>query len=283
VSAEARDTVEESRCALDPQRLRAGLTWPSGPLARLSVVAESASTNSDALAALRSSSPPPHLSAFVADHQTAGRGRAGRTWETPAGTSMTASIVLRPEVARSAFGWVPMLVGLAAVRAFAALGIAARLKWPNDVVVETDDVDDIPGWGTERKIAGILCEVEDSAVVAGIGINVSQDRDELPVAHATSAFLAGALSLDREALLGRVVRELDALITAWERDPSSVRDLVEPVCSTIGRDVVVDVPGAAPLTGRAVGLSVEGGLELRLNDGELRAVLAGDVRVRSVG
>jgi BirA family biotin operon repressor/biotin-[acetyl-CoA-carboxylase] ligase len=194
---------------------------------------------------------------------------------------MTASVVLRPEVARSAFGWVPMLVGLAVVRSFAALGLRARLKWPNDVVVETDDVDEIPGWGTERKIAGILCEVDDDAVVAGFGINVNQDRDELPVAHATSMLLAGALSLDRGALLGRVVRELDALVAAWERDPASARDLVSPACSTIGRDVVVDVPGANPLAGRAVGLSVEGGLEVRLGDGELRTVLAGDVRVRS--
>ncbi len=261
--------------------MRACLTWPSGPLQRLSVVPESESTNADALAALRSPSRPPHLSAFVADHQTAGRGRAGRAWETPAGTSMTASVVLRPEVARSAFGWVPMLVGLAVVRSFAALGLRARLKWPNDVVVETDDVDEIPGWGTERKIAGILCEVDDDAVVAGFGINVNQDRDELPVAHATSMLLAGALSLDRGALLGRVVRELDALVAAWERDPASARDLVSPACSTIGRDVVVDVPGANPLAGRAVGLSVEGGLEVRLGDGELRTVLAGDVRVRS--
>ncbi len=281
MSDAARDSVEDSRGALDARQLSACLTWPSGPLGRLTVVAETESTNADALTAVRTTPRLPHLSAFVADHQTAGRGRAGRTWETPAGTSLTASIVLRPEVARSAYGWVPMLTGLAVVRAFAALGVAARLKWPNDVVVETDDVDEIPGWGTERKIAGLLCEVEDGAIVAGIGVNVSQDRDELPVAHATSMRLAGAQSLSRPALFGRIVRELDALLSAWERDPASARDLVSPVCSTIGRDIVVDVPGASPLSGRAIGLSGEGGLNVRLAGGDVRTVLAGDVRVRA--
>ena len=282
MSEDANDTVGDSRRPLDESHLRASLTWPSGPLARLTVVPSTESTNNDALAALRGASRLPHLSAFLTDHQTAGRGRAGRTWETPAGTSLTASVVLRPEVARASFGWVPLIVGLAVVRAFAALGMTARLKWPNDVVAETDDVDDIPGWGTERKVAGILCEVEDDAVVAGFGINVSQDRDELPVPHASSMRLAGALSLERAALFGRVVRELDALITAWERDPSSARELVERVCSTIGRDVTADVPGATPISGRAIGLSDEGGLDLRLASGETRTILAGDVRIRAV-
>ena len=281
MSVETRDSIGESRLALDGKQLTACLTWPSGPLARLTVVAESDSTNSDALAALRSGARVPHFSAFVADYQRAGRGRSGRTWETPAGTSLTMSIVLRPEVARAAFVWVPMLAGLAVVRALAGLGVSARLKWPNDVVVDLGDVEEVPGWGMDRKIAGILCEVELDAVVVGIGVNVSQRAEELPVAHAASLELAGATSLARGALFGRIVRELDAIILGWERDPSMAHDLVARACATIGETVVVEIPGAAPLSGTAVGLSTDGGLEVRLADGEMRTVLAGDVRVRA--
>jgi BirA family biotin operon repressor/biotin-[acetyl-CoA-carboxylase] ligase len=280
MSVETRDSIEDSRLALDGQQLLACLTWPSGPLAQLAVVAETDSTNADALAAVRSGARVPHLSAFLADHQRAGRGRGGRVWVTPPGTSLTMSVVLRPEVARGSFAWVPMLAGLAVVRAIAGVGVSARLKWPNDVVVESDDADEVRGWGTSRKVAGILCEVELDAVVVGIGINVSQTADELPVAHATSLELAGASSLARGALFGRVVRELDAIIIAWERDPATARELVARACATIGEDIVVDVPGAAPLSGTAVGLSSDGGLELRLASGEVRTVLAGDVRVR---
>lgn len=281
MSVETRDSVEESRLALDARQLVACLTWPSGPLARLTIVPETDSTNSDALASLRSPAGVAHLSAFVTDHQRAGRGRSGRTWETPQGTSLTMSVVLRPEVARASFIWVPMLAGLAVVRALAGLGVSARLKWPNDVMVDIDDADDIPGWGTGRKVAGILCEVELDAVVVGIGVNVSQRADEMPVAHATSLEVAGAASLSRGALLGRIIRELDALVLAWEREPVMAHDLVARACSTIGEDIVVEIPGAAPLTGTAVGLSADGGLEVRLVGGEMRTVLAGDVRVRT--
>ena len=281
MSVDTRDSIDESRLALDGQQLTACLTWPSGPLARLAVVPETDSTNTDALAAIRSGARVPHLSAFVADFQRAGRGRSGRTWETPAGTSLTMSIVLRPEVARASFVWVPMLSGLAVVRALAGLGLSARLKWPNDVVVDSVDGEDVPGWGTDRKVAGILCEVELDAVVVGIGVNVSQLAGELPVAHATSLELAGATSLARGALFGRVVRELDAIILAWERDPAMAQDTGARACATIGESVIVEIPGAAPLSGTAMGLSADGGLEVRLDGGEMRTVLAGDVRIRA--
>jgi BirA family biotin operon repressor/biotin-[acetyl-CoA-carboxylase] ligase len=281
MSVETRDSVEDSRLDLDARQLTACLTWPSGPLARLTIVAETDSTNSDALAALRSPGSVPHLSAFLAEHQRAGRGRSGRTWETASRTSLTVSVVLRPEVARASFVWVPMLAGLAVVRALAGLGVSARLKWPNDVIVDTGDTDELPGWGTGRKVAGILCEVELDAVVVGIGVNVSQRADELPVAHATSLQVAGAASLSRGALFGRIIRELDALVLAWERNPSIVHDLVARACATIGEDIVVEIPGAEPLSGTAVGLSGDGGLEVRLVSGEMRTVLAGDVRVRT--
>jgi BirA family biotin operon repressor/biotin-[acetyl-CoA-carboxylase] ligase len=250
------------------------------PLSRLDIVASSPSTNT-ALLGLVASQPDgwAHLSAYVADHQTAGRGRAGRSWATPARAALTGSYVLRPSVERSEYGWAPLVVGLATVRALRRQGVGAFLKWPNDVVVE-HGVRDIPEWGRWRKCVGILCEVVpgQDAIVAGIGINVSQEPGELPVPHAASLASLGAASLDRTALLRALVAELRDAVAAWERG-DDVAALVTNACATIGWDVAVDVPGGSPVTGTAVGLSAAGGLVVRTSGGD-REVLAGDVRVR---
>jgi len=258
---------------------------PSRPLSHLSVVAHSPSTNT-ALLAKAGSAPEewPHLSALVADHQTAGRGRAGRQWQTPASAACTSSFVLRPTgISRDAFGWAPLVVGLATVRALRTLGVGAMLKWPNDVVVEAG-VRDIPQWGKWRKVVGILCETipGQDALVAGIGINVSQSSAELPVPHAASLATLGATKLDRVALLRVLTAELADAVGMWEGtdDRGAIPAEVAKVCATIGWDVAIDVPGGSPVNGRAVGLSPIGGLLVQTASGERREILAGDVRVR---
>ena len=150
-----------------------------------------------------------HMSAFVTDHQTAGRGRAGRTWATPPRAALTGSFLLRPDIPREDYGWAPLVAGLATVRALRRSGIGAFLKWPNDVVVE-HGARDIAEWGRWRKCVGILCETvpDQDAIVAGIGINVSQSASELPVPHAASLATLGASSLDRVALLRALAAEL---------------------------------------------------------------------------
>ena len=253
---------------------------PGRPLSRLDIVASSPSTNS-ALLSLVASQPDAwaHLSAYVTDHQTAGRGRAGRSWATPARAALTGSYVLRPSVARADYGWAPLVVGLATVRALRRQGVGAFLKWPNDVVVE-HGVRDIPEWGRWRKCVGILCEVVpgQDAIVAGIGINVSQASGELPVPHAASLATLGASSLDRVALLRALAAELRDASNAWERG-DDIPALVTAACATIGWDVAVDVPGGTPVTGQAVALTAQGGLLVRTAKGD-QEVLAGDVRVR---
>lgn len=251
------------------------------PLTRVEVLAQSPSTNTRLLESLRVDGAGwPHLSALVADHQTAGRGRAGRTWVTPRGAALTVSFVLRPvEVPREDFGWAPLVAGLATVRALRRVGVGAWLKWPNDVVVEAG-ARDIAGWGRWRKVVGILCESgRDDAVVAGIGINVSQGAAELPVPHAASLASLGATDLDRVALLRVLGAELRETSAQW-RSGQSMREQVERVLATVGWDVAVDVPEGAPVTGVAVGLADGGGLLVRTPSGDLRELLAGDVRVR---
>lgn len=265
------------------------MVGPERVLARLELVKQSPSTNTALLSLVQQDADAwPHMSAYATDHQTAGRGRSGREWSTPARAALTASFVLRPAVKREALGWAPLVVGLAAVRALRRMGTGAYLKWPNDVVVE-HGAREIPEWGRWRKCAGILCEVvpEQDAIVAGIGINVSQEATELPVPHAASLATLGAESLDRVALLRVLAAELRDAVDAWvaeqeSRDVpagTSTPDAVAAACATLGWDVTVDVAAGPPVTGTAVALAPSGGLVVRTASGDV-TVLAGDVRVR---
>lgn len=296
-------THDDSRDQLPAERLAALVTASRAPLttdalatlaggqaalAALAVTKASPSTNSDLLAALAAEPEQwPHMSALVADHQTAGRGRAGREWLTPKGAALTVSYVLRPKLPRERWGIVPLVVGLAAVKTMRSMGIQASLKWPNDVVVDCTGHDardgdggDIAGWGPLRKIAGILCEVYEDAVVAGVGVNVSQSASELPVPHAASLVTVGAKQLDRAMLLEALSQRVAAEIGAAEADPAGFVVEVASVTCTLGREVVVDRADAPPLTGVAEGIGADGSLLVRTTAGERVEVTAGDVRLR---
>lgn len=257
----------------------ASLVGGDGALTGLAVTAASPSTNSELLAALAAEPAAwPHMSALVADHQTAGRGRAGREWNTPRGAALTVSFVVRPRLDPERWGLVPLAVGLACVRALRADGVHAMLKWPNDVVVSVEG-HGVDGWGKLRKVAGILCERQDDVVVSGIGINVSQTAEELPVPHAASLAMVGG-HLDRRALLDALARRLAEAVGEAERDPDAFVADVEVVTSTLGQQVVVESPGQPPLSGKAVGLGADGSLTIRTAVGEDVPVHAGDVRLR---
>mgnify|MGYP005813420483 CR=1 FL=1 len=270
----------------DADRLRRLLLPPAGPLARLEVVDEVGSTNTalaDELRAAPSLWPTPGL--LLAERQTAGRGRAGRTWLTPAGTSLTGTFVVRPTLPPETLGWLPLLAGLAAVTALrATAGVRAFLEWPNDVVVD-NRAGHVEGWGTWRKVGGILTEVVappgGPAVLVGIGLNVTQRPDELPVPSATSLALAGARHADRESVLVALVAALSRVADRFgaaggDVAASGLADEVAAACVTLGRTVLVDLPGGARLTGQALRLDGAGALVVRTEDGD-RTVLAGDV------
>lgn len=243
-------------------------------------MAESPSTNADLAARARAGEAPGLV--LVADHQTAGRGRLDRVWVTPARSALTFSaLVAADAVPGQHWPWLPLLTGVAVAEGVRrATGVHVSLKWPNDVQVG------------DAKLAGILVERVDTAdgprAVVGVGLNVSQTTDELPVATATSLLLAGADSLDRARLLGAVLEELGALLERWRAtrgDPLSptgraLREEYLRRCSTVGRDVRVELPGGAPLRGRAVGVDASGRLEVSPRDdpgGRVHAVGAGDV------
>lgn len=275
---------------LAPDAVRAALAASVGDrIGRVVVVPRTGSTSTDLVeAATEDPQAWPDRSVLVADHQAEGRGRSGRTWQTPPGSALTASVLLRPPVPVDRFGWLPLLGGLAVVRALTTLGVRAVLKWPNDVLVAEADTRELLGWGRHRKVAGVLADLlpvspadGGPAVVIGIGVNVSLSAEELPVASATSLAVCG-VAVDRTELLAAVVASLVELDDRWRAAQgdavgAGLAAEVAAACSTLGAPVRVRRPGGAVLLGRATGLSRDGALRVLDADGREHTILAGDV------
>ena len=214
--------------------------------------------------------------AVVAEEQASGRGRLDRRWESPPRSGVLMSVLLRPRTPAATWPLLPLLTGLAGVEALRSVaGVTAVLKWPNDLMVE------------DRKLGGILLErVGDTAVVIGVGINVSTRRDELPVETATSLALEQA-GTDREPLVKELLRAVSRRYAAFQAAggaPESVLPAYREVCETIGRHVVVHLDGRPPHSGLAVDVDEGGRLVVRADDGSESAWSAGDVvHVRAEG
>lgn len=137
------------------------------------------------------------------DEQTEGRGRLGRKWHAPAGSSLLFSIVLEPDVPSERLPELSLVAGAAVAEALAEqAGVETTVKHPNDVLIGG------------RKVAGILAESADGRVVLGIGVNVTQSRGELPVGTATSLALEGA-TVVRAELLATILERLEARYDRW--------------------------------------------------------------------
>ncbi len=211
----------------------------------------------------------------VADHQSAGLGRRGRTWTAPPGTSLAVSVGVelpRPDL----LGWVPLIAGVAVQRALADTEptFVAALKWPNDVLIP-------PGAETRGgKVCGVLASATPSSVVIGAGLNIDQTADELPVAAATSWALAsgrGALPVGvRQAWLAAYLEHLWSLLNDLDHDPQTVRSAYLGVCATIGRSVSIELPGGGHEHGVATGVDSDGALVLTC-EGRTGVHHAGDV------
>jgi len=248
------------------------------PWRHLEVVAETGSTNADLLARAAAGEDIDGV-VLIAEHQTAGHGRMGRTWSAAPRAAITLSAgVGTANVPVAGWGWLPLATGVAVVDAIAAVtGVEAGLKWPNDVLAGPA----APGSG--GKLAGILAEQAGDAIVVGIGLNVSADRDELPAGQATSLWLEGAADTRRADILVAILRELEQWYLRWANgaqpgnaEACGLRAAYLRSCSTVGRDVRVELPGGGTLTGRACDVDDVGRL-LVSGAGGVHAVSAGDV------
>ncbi|MDG4784526.1 biotin--[acetyl-CoA-carboxylase] ligase [Micromonospora sp. WMMD1102] len=343
------------RPPLDARRLQRALITPESLWTRLVLHDETGSTNADAAEAARAGEPEGLV--VVAERQTAGRGRRGRTWESPARAGLAVSVLLRPGTAQpdrnwpavppSRYGWLPLLAGVALVEAVDLLAeLDSALKWPNDLLVWSDPrtarspagpgsdlgsarlpvgpgsdpggarpagrpgsgpadepggspADPPPGGagrgrtGGEAKAAGILAEgvaepgEAASAVVLGLGVNVTLRADELPAnptgLPATSLQLAGAAATDRDPLLRALLRGIDRWYDRWRTAGGDalacgLHEAYVRNCATLGRDVRVLLPAGDELVGTARTIDADGQLLLSTTtaDGE-RRIAAGDV------
>jgi BirA family biotin operon repressor/biotin-[acetyl-CoA-carboxylase] ligase len=210
----------------------------------------------------------------VADHQSEGRGRFERHWESRPGQSLLFSVLLRPSreelpVRRRHLATAALALALVE-GARAAAGAEVRLKWPNDII----GIDPVHG---EAKVAGILAEsTGDAALVVGAGVNVAWAPEEMG-ATCLGALVGGAVS--RGEVLVESLLVLDRLYGQWDL----VGHMYRESCATVGREVSVqlsDRPSA--LVGTAVGIDDDGHLVVRAADGpraqgELVTVAAGDL------
>jgi BirA family biotin operon repressor/biotin-[acetyl-CoA-carboxylase] ligase len=236
----------------------------------LEVVAEAGSTND--IVRTRAADLP-DLAVVVTGNQTGGRGRLGREWVSPPGTGLAISVLLKPEgLAPDAFGWFPLMAGLAMCRALAPLvpGTVA-VKWPNDVLIDG------------LKVSGTLAELlpDLSGLVIGVGVNLTVERDELPTDTSTSLLVAGAEAPDADVVLASYLTQLTALYREYltaggDPERSALRDEVIEACHTIGRSVRVELPGGGALLGTAVDID-SGGRLIVESDAGRTAVAAGDV------
>lgn len=213
----------------------------------------------------------------VTDHQTAGRGRRGRSWQDPPGEALLVSIVLRPGLLAGAAGWLPLAVAVGAARAIAEVaGGDVGIKWPNDLLHQG------------RKLAGILVELtldeqEVRYAVVGLGVNVHQTGfPEEIVARATSLLQAFGYRGTRAQLLAALVPAVLGAVGELEQDPPALKAAWRERSVSLGREV--EIRGVA---GVACGVAVEvdelGRIVLLGSDGERRAFAAGEISLGQAG
>jgi BirA family biotin operon repressor/biotin-[acetyl-CoA-carboxylase] ligase len=254
----------------EPPLDAAALEAAAGPAWSVTLLPSAESSNAVAAA------QPVADSLVVVDHQTAGRGRLDREWETPPRTALTFSAVVDPELADADWPLLPLATALAVedgVRRAADLD--PRLKWPNDLLLTSDEGSDGEAHG---KFAGILLErianpadADRPLAVIGIGINVAMTREQLPVPTATSLAIAGA-RVHRTEVFREVVHALTHVLNRLSEDPASVLEQYRGACTTIGRHVEVHLPDGTALAGLAEDVDAHGRLVVNGT-----AVGAGDV------
>jgi BirA family biotin operon repressor/biotin-[acetyl-CoA-carboxylase] ligase len=253
---------------LDAAALRSELgggLWTS-----VTVVPSTGSTNADLLAA-----GGPEGQVLVAEEQTAGRGRMGRSWVSQPGAALTFSVLLRPDsVPPERRGWLTLLAGVAVAQSVRVVSdLPATLKWPNDVLVN------------DGKLAGILAEqAADGAVVIGMGINVATTADALPGGpgglRGTSIAIergrgrpgdpsgpAGrpvGETVSRQRLLAQILRQMERHYVAFRDNPdpeaTGLLGEYQELCVTLGQQVRAELPGGRVVTGEATGVDAAGRL-----------------------
>ncbi len=212
----------------------------------------------------------------LAEFQSAGRGRLGRSWEVPEGTSVMMSILLRPKFEPQYAPTLTLVMGMAVAKAVKSLGFDVSIKWPNDVVV------------SHKKICGILTEmgVRDGKIdyaVIGVGINVNiKEFPEEMVDKATSLYLESGKEFDRSQIPGLVMEAFEEYYEKFAAtcDLSGLKEEYESILANYNQPV--RVLAKEPYEGVARGITDGGELLVEKTDGTIATVSAGEVSVRGL-
>lgn len=268
-----------------PYKLNLGEISSYLPASRLdNVIVESsvASTN-DLLKALASEGAPAGT-VLIADSQTKGKGRRGRSFKSPSGTGLYFSYLLRPSAAPSDVTHVTACAAVCVHNAILrATGLDASIKWVNDLVIGN------------KKICGILTEMNlesesysVDSIIIGIGININGSADifppELRDIAGTIESVSGVRS-DRSRIAACLIDELDKLSSCLTADTSSYLETYSSCCITLGKEVsLVSLPDSDEVArhGTAIAVNPDYTLKVRLDDGSIVDVKSGEVSVRGL-
>lgn len=236
----------------------------------LNVLLSTPSTN----AHLTGSSVCAEYDVCLAEHQSEGRGRRGRSWVSPFGRNIYMSVAFDLQGGVEALSGLSLVIGIAVVRALRSVGVAdAKLKWPNDV------------WIADRKVCGILVELQGEAttgwrVIAGLGVNVSMSGEDAAVDQIEQAWtsVADYVAVERNLLVSRLLTELIDVIDVFraERFSAFVREWAD-MDALFGKPVTIN---GGEIDGISEGVDVHGNLMVRVENNALLSVNAGEVSVR---
>ena len=220
----------------------------------------------------------PHGTMVVSDKQTAGKGRRGRTWDSPAGENIYLSLLLRPEIAPDKASMLTLVMALAVAEGIREeTGADPRIKWPNDIVLDG------------KKVCGILTEMHAEIgrihhVVIGVGINVNGSHFPKEIQEtATSLFLQIGKKQNRAVLIVRIMERFEALYEQFadNGDLSGLLGDYNRLLVNVNRLVRVLDPKTA-YEGVALGVNEKGELLVRTDDGRVHEVYSGEVSVRGI-
>jgi BirA family biotin operon repressor/biotin-[acetyl-CoA-carboxylase] ligase len=214
---------------------------------------------------------------IVAEEQTSGKGRLGRSWSSPGRKGIYASIILKPDMEPFNAAKLTLLGAASVALALEDCGIESQIKWPNDIIIGG------------KKVAGILTEMSCELgivnyIILGIGINVNQSVEELPpelVDKATSLRIAEGKAIKRKHLLAQVLNRLDELYVQLKEtgDIEQALDICRERSAVIGKDIIV-IQGRKQRPGHAVSINHDGELMVRFDEG-LEQVISGEVSIRT--
>jgi len=256
--------VKRGRPALDPVLILSELAKTSSKWLDIEVFEQVDSTNDLAISRLSNTALNSVIS-ITADEQLKGRGRLQREWHSPFGAGIALSVALPTQFFSCETSAIPLLVGIAANNCLKKLGVNAKLKWPNDLMIAIESTE-------LKKVGGILVQRQDEYVVIGIGINVDLEIDELPTENATSLSLLN-VTASRETLIADLIVQLEVVtkLTTEVWLPLYVQD-----SSTIGTQVTVARKAETMVTGTAINVLESGELLLETDSG-LVEITSGDV------